>query len=111
MTKSKPEPLNERLSERLDEQLDERLNFITSGMLPRLTELTRDLPDLFAAAGVFAGEEPGVGLQGNHEITNANPAEWMDQMIAVTRAYEAARRLVQSQDELLGQTMASLGHL
>jgi flagellar basal body rod protein FlgG len=74
-------------------------------------ELTRDLPNLFAAAGAPGGEELGTVSQGYLEMANVNPAELMTQMVAVTRAYEAAQRMVQAQDELLGQTISSLGRL
>ncbi len=72
-------------------------------------ELTRDLPNLFAAAGAPTGQEIGLVQQGVLEMANANPANLMTQMVAVTRAYEAAQTMVKTQDELLGKTISSLG--
>jgi flagellar basal body rod protein FlgG len=42
-------------------------------------------------------------------MSNANPAQLMTQMVAVSRAYEAAQQMVQVQDELLGQSINTLG--
>jgi flagellar basal body rod protein FlgG len=50
-------------------------------------------------------------LLGDPEIAPENPVAWISQLAEVTRAYEAAHQLVQSEDELLGQTMASFGRL
>jgi flagellar basal body rod protein FlgG len=76
-------------------------------------DLARDLPNTFAAAAEPAaeGEEAGALHQGYLELPNANPSELMTQMVAVTRAYEAAQKMVQAQDELLGKTISSLGSL
>jgi flagellar basal body rod protein FlgG len=74
-------------------------------------ELTRDLPNTFAAAGEPTGEETGAIQQGALEMSNANPAQIMSQMVAVSRAYEAAQKMVQNQDELLGRTISTLGRL
>lgn len=74
-------------------------------------ELQPDLPNLYAASGAPAGKVVGTVSQGYLEMSNVNPAELMTQMVAVARAYEAAQRMVQTQDELLGQTIASLGRL
>jgi flagellar basal body rod protein FlgG len=35
----------------------------------------------------------------------------MTQLVTVNRAYEAAQRMVQTQDELLGKAIASIGRL
>jgi flagellar basal-body rod protein FlgF len=74
-------------------------------------ELARDLPNTFIASGAPAGEGAGSVVQGYLEMANINPAELMTQMVAVARAYEAAQKMVQTQDELLGQTIATLGRL
>jgi flagellar basal-body rod protein FlgF len=74
-------------------------------------ELTRDLPNLFVAAGAPSSEELGTLSQGYLEMPNVDPAQMMTQMVSVTRAYEAAQRMVQTQDELLGQTINTLGRL
>jgi flagellar basal-body rod protein FlgF len=76
------------------------------------TDLIRDLPNTFAASGEPAaeGDEAGAIHQGFLEMPNANPSDMMTQMVAVTRAYEAAQKMVQTQDELLGKTISSLGN-
>lgn len=74
-------------------------------------QLTRDLPNLFAAAGAPTGTERGTVVQGFLETANVNPAQLMTQMVAVNRAYEAAQMLVQVQDQLLGRAISSLGQL
>jgi len=39
------------------------------------------------------------------------PSQLMTQLVEVARSYEAAQKLVQNQDELLGKTIASLGRI
>jgi flagellar basal body rod protein FlgG len=73
------------------------------------TELIRDLPNTFAAAGQPTGTARGVIVQGYVEASNINPAQLMTQMVSVGRAYEAAQQLVQVQDELLGRAISTLG--
>ncbi len=72
-------------------------------------ELIRDLPNLFAAEGGPTSDIYGSIAQGYLEMSNANPAQIMTQMVSVTRAYEAAQKMVQTQDELLGKTISTLG--
>jgi flagellar basal body rod protein FlgG len=72
-------------------------------------ELTRSLPNTFAAAGQPTGEERGFITQGYLETANLDSAEIMTQMVIVARAYEAAQQMVQNQDELIGKTIATLG--
>jgi flagellar basal body rod protein FlgG len=72
-------------------------------------ELTRDLPNTFAASGAPTSTVRGTVQQGFLEMSNANPTQIMTQMVAVSRAYEAAQQMVQTQDELLGKAIASLG--
>ena len=72
-------------------------------------ELQRDLPNTFRAAGAPTGQAQGAVQQGYLEMSNANPAQLMTQMVAVSRAYEAAQQMVQVQDELLGQSINTLG--
>jgi flagellar basal body rod protein FlgG len=76
-------------------------------------ELERDpaAGNLFIAAGAPTGAERGTLAQGFLEAANVNPAELMTQMVAVSRAYQAAQRLVQVQDELLGRALTTLGRL
>jgi flagellar basal body rod protein FlgG len=73
--------------------------------------LTRDetLGNLFVAAGAPGTGQAGSLVQGHLEMANVNPAQAMTQMVAVGRAYEAAQRLVQTNDELLGRAIQSLG--
>ena len=49
--------------------------------------------------------------QGYLEASNADPSQLMTQLVEVARSYEAAQKLVQNQDELLGKTIASLGRI
>ncbi|MBN1536726.1 MAG: flagellar hook-basal body protein [Anaerolineales bacterium] len=72
-------------------------------------ELTRDIGNTFIADGAPTGEEFGSIQQGYLEMSNANSADLMTQMVAVARAYEAAQQLVSTQDELLSKTMSYLG--
>ena len=74
-------------------------------------DLTRDpaAGNLFVAANAPAGTTPGSVLQGHLEMSNVDAAQAMTQMVAVGRAYEAAQRLVQANDTLLGQSIQSLG--
>lgn len=76
-------------------------------------ELSRDPVNgnLFLAAGAPTGAEAGTVVQGFLETANLNPAQLMTQMVAVGRAYEAAQRLVQTQDELLGRAIATISRL
>jgi flagellar basal body rod protein FlgG len=74
-------------------------------------ELTRDLPNMFAAAGAPSGTATGALAQGFLEQANINPAQLMTQMVAVGRAYEAAQQMVRTQDELTGRAIATLSRL
>jgi flagellar basal body rod protein FlgG len=72
-------------------------------------ELTAAEGNLFEAAGGATTTEVGSIQQGFLEGSNANVAQLTTQMVQVARAYEAAQRLVQSQDELLGRAISTLG--
>jgi flagellar basal-body rod protein FlgF len=74
------------------------------------TELKRDLPNLFIAEGGATSENTGTVQQGFLEMSNTNPSQLMTQMVAVARAYEAAQKMVQTQDELLGTAISRLGN-
>lgn len=74
-------------------------------------ELIRALPNIFIANQEPTGKEEVRVAQGFLEMSNINPADLMAQMVSVTRAYEAAQKMVQNQDELLGQTINTLGRL
>jgi len=73
------------------------------------TELERLAPGVFMAEGGATSEDSGRILQGALEGSNADAAQIMTQMVTVARAYEAAQRLVQVQDELLGRSIQTLG--
>ncbi|MCB9134636.1 MAG: flagellar hook-basal body protein [Anaerolineales bacterium] len=75
------------------------------------TDLTPDLPNTFTALNAPNNAELGIINQGYLEMSNADPAELMTQMVMVSRAYEAAQQMVQNQDELLGKTIARLGQV
>ncbi|MBL8058361.1 MAG: flagellar hook-basal body protein [Anaerolineales bacterium] len=77
------------------------------------TELSRDPTNgnLFTAAGAPTGTVAGTVVQGYLETANINPAQLMTQMVSVGRAYEAAQRLVQTQDDLLGRAIATISRL
>ena len=74
-----------------------------------VNELSADLPNTYAANGDPGGEEVGTIAQGFLEMANASPASLVTEMSLVARAYEAAQQMVQTQDELLGKAIASLG--
>lgn len=74
-------------------------------------ELERDQGNLFSAAGQPTGEGEVRIVQGGLEMSNANPTQLMTQLVEVARSYEAAMKMVQNQDELLGKTIASLGRI
>jgi flagellar basal body rod protein FlgG len=71
--------------------------------------LVRDQANLFEASGGLSDQEPGSVQQGYLEMSNIDPAEVMTEMAKVARSYEAAQKMVQSQDELLGKAISSLG--
>lgn len=83
------------------------VRLIVPDMLPHLVELARDLPGLL----IEGVEEAGRESPGERKMAGGNPAELVSQMVAVCQTYEAARRLIQSQDELLEKTADSLGWL
>jgi len=75
------------------------------------TELVGDLPNTYSAAAAPTGGDIGQVVQGYLEDSNVNPTLMMAQMVEVNRAYEAAQKLVQTQDELLGRVISTLGRL
>ena len=44
-------------------------------------------------------------------MSNVNPSELMTEMVTVSRAYEAAQKLVTTQDDLLGRAISTLGRI
>ncbi len=93
---------------------DDNPPFATLGLAaftdPR-TELVGDLPNLYSAAAAPTSTDYGQVVQGYLEESNVNPTLMMAQMVEVNRAYEAAQKLVQTQDELLGRVISTLGRL
>lgn len=71
--------------------------------------LTRDGQNTFTGTGAKTGSTEFHVVQGSVEATNADLTQIMTQMIQSSRAYEAAQRLVQTQDELLGRSINTLG--
>jgi len=74
-------------------------------------ELQHTEGNLFTGPTASTGEEVPRVVQGYLETSNANPSQLMTQLVEVSRSYEAAQKLVQNQDELLGKTIASLGRI
>jgi len=44
-------------------------------------------------------------------MSNVNASELMTQMVTVARAYEAAQKMVTTQDDLVGKTISMLGRI
>jgi len=74
-------------------------------------ELQHTEGNLFTGPTASTGEDVPQVVQGSLETSNANPSQLMTQLVEVGRSYEAAQKLVQNQDELLGKTIASLGRI
>lgn len=72
-------------------------------------DLEMDQNNLFMAKTAPTNQGVGRIAQGYLESSNVNSAQLMTQMISVARSYEAAQKMVQTQDELLGKTISSLG--
>ena len=75
------------------------------------TELQHTEGNLFTGPTASTSEEVPQVVQGSLETSNANVSQLMTQLVEVGRSYEAAQKLVQNQDELLGKTIASLGRI
>ena len=75
------------------------------------TDLVRDENNTFIAAGKPSTQVQLSVQQGFLESSNVNPSELMTQMAMVVRSYEAAQKMVTTQDDLLGKAIASLGRL
>ena len=74
-------------------------------------ELQHTEGNLFSGPAASTGEDVPQVVQGYLEMSNANVSQLMTQLVEVGRSYEAAQKLVQNQDELLGKTIASLGRI
>jgi flagellar basal-body rod protein FlgF len=75
------------------------------------TELQHTEGNLFSGPAASTGEDVPQVVQGYLETSNANPSQLMTQLVEVARSYEAAQKLVQNQDELLGKAIATLGRI
>ena len=75
------------------------------------TELQHTEGNLFTGPTASTNQEVPRVVQGYLEGSNANPSQLMTQLMEVARSYEAAQKLVQNHDELLGKTIASLGRI
>jgi flagellar basal-body rod protein FlgF len=75
------------------------------------TELNSDKGNLFAGPAQSTTQVNAQVAQGYLEMSNSNPSYLMTEMIQVARSYEAAQKMVQNQDELLGKTISSLGRI
>ncbi|MDD5369516.1 MAG: flagellar basal-body rod protein FlgF [Anaerolineaceae bacterium] len=73
--------------------------------------LVREGNNTYQASAAPTQDKLGLVQQGALEMSNANPAQLMAQMVEVTRSYQAAQQMVQNQDELLGKSISSLGQL
>ena len=74
-------------------------------------ELVREKDNTYSAVDGPTGTDLGYVQQNYLEGSNVNPADTMTKMIQVARQYEAAQKLVQTQDELLGRVIQTLGRL
>jgi flagellar basal body rod protein FlgG len=75
------------------------------------TDLVRAENNTFTAAGKPAAQTGYIVEQGFLEQSNVNTSQLMTQMVTVARAYEAAQKMVTTQDELVGKTISSLGRI
>jgi flagellar basal body rod protein FlgG len=75
------------------------------------TDLARDENNTFRAVGTPSTQVAVSVHQGFLEGSNVNPSELMTQMVTVARSYEAAQKMVTTQDELLGKSISMLGRL
>ena len=75
------------------------------------TDLQRTYANIFTSETEPEGEEVGVVVQKYLETTNVSPAEIMTKMTQVARQYEAAQKMVQNEDQLIGQAISTLGTL
>jgi fagellar hook-basal body proteins len=75
------------------------------------TELQHTEGNLFTGPAASTSQDVPRVVQGYLEGSNANPSQMMTQLVEVARSYEAAQKLVQNHDELLGKTIASLGRI
>jgi len=75
------------------------------------TDLVRGENNTFIAVGQPAAQTGFAVEQGFLEQSNVNASELMTQMVTVARSYEAAQKMVTTQDDLLAKTISSLGRI
>ena len=75
------------------------------------TDLQRDANNTFSATNPPSGTANGQLHQRYLEGSNANASQIATMMVTISRSYQAAQQMVQSQDELLGETISSLGRV
>jgi flagellar basal body rod protein FlgG len=90
---------------------NDNLDGFASDLLFRPGELEGDRSGSATAAGIRGVDESRRGLQRYLEASGVNPFDLMNHLVALSQAYGAVWCLVKSQDELIGQTLASLGRL
>jgi flagellar basal body rod protein FlgG len=73
--------------------------------------LTPDQGNLFTTEEQPVADGTVRMLQGYLEMSNVNPTQLMTQLVEVARSYEAAQKMVQNQDELLGKAISTLGRI
>ncbi|MRS04817.1 flagellar hook-basal body protein [bacterium] len=73
--------------------------------------LTRASENTFTSTTTPAATGGGTVLQNTLEQSNVDTAQLMTQMIEISRSYQAAQKMVQSQDELLGKAISTLGRV
>ncbi len=74
-------------------------------------ELVHSQGNFFTGPAASTSKTVPQVVQGYLESSNANPTQLMTQLVEVSRSYEAAQKMVQNNDELLGKTIASLGRI
>lgn len=73
--------------------------------------LEQDEGNLFLSNNDPDGEGTVEVQQRFLEMSNVNPTQLMTQLVEVARSYEAAQKMVQNQDELLGKAISTLGRI
>ncbi len=76
-----------------------------------LSTLTRSDENTFTSTAAPATTGGGTIIQNTLEQSNVDSAQLMTQMIEISRSYQAAQKMVQNQDELLGKAISTLGRV
>lgn len=74
-------------------------------------EMTRAGGNLFSASNAPSAASNGAIEQGALEMSNVNVSYLTTQMVMVTRSYEAAQKMVTTQDQMISRTIDTLGRL